>query len=276
MKKVHIVVGDLAAVSLKTAFDTLPDVTDEIFVVKDLFNIGPLRSEEMPFSALRKKFLQEMTGLENSEVDDLERLMNLSTQLTNDTVQQVCFWMSGIPADVCTYFWLLHFLKKHMGKLLVININGLPFVDEEGKLFYPTSIAELPLRQVIKAQKLARAITPSEWETDGDEWKRLIHESEVGVRINAGGKRIEGKPIDFYDKDLLALATGNNQKISKLVGTAMQKHRIFTGDLFLNWRIKQMTLAQLLTITKDSVKLYSGEPINEQALFDTDNLNENG
>jgi hypothetical protein len=276
MKRVHIVVGDLAAVNLKAALDTLPDCTDDIFVVKDLFNIGPLRSEEMPFSGLRKHFLQEMTGMEKIEVDDLERLMNLSTDITNDKVQQVCFWMSGIPADVCTYFWLLHFLKKHMGKLYVININGLPFVDEEGKLFYPASIADLPLRQVIKAQKLARAITPSEWETDGDEWKRLIQEAEVGVRINTGGKRIEGKPIDFYDKDLLALATNNNQKISKLVGNAMTKNRIFTGDTFLIWRLKQLALAQLLTITKDSVKLYSGASANEETLFEEENLNDNG
>lgn len=276
MNKVHIVVGDHAAETLQAAFETIEWHCDNLFVVKDVFNVGPLRSEEMSFTELRSDFWQKVTGDSNIQTQDLERLMELSTKLTNEEVQQVWFWMSGIPADVCTYFWLLHFLKKHMGKLFVVNINGLPFLDEEGKLFYPESISALPQRQVLKAMKLARTITPSEWETDGDEWKRLIKETEVGIRVNAGGKQIVGKPITFYDKDLLNLATNTNQKISKLVGNAMQKHKIFTGDTFLIWRLKTLADSQHLTLTKDSVKLFSGESSEVAPLFDDDNSNENG
>ncbi len=275
MNKVHIVVGDMAAAALNDAFAGTEEQHGTVFVVKDVFCVGPLRSEEMPFAALRSEFWQKVTGDESIVVDDLERLMELSTRLSNDEVQQVWFWLSGIPADVCTYFWLLHFLKKHLGKLFVVNINGLPFLDDEGKLFYPESLSALPSRQILKAMKLARAVTPSEWETDGDEWKRLIHETETGVRINAGGKQIVGKPIDFYDKDLLSLAGNNNQKISKLIGTAMQKHKIYTGDAFLIWRLKQLAAAQELSITKDSVKRYSGAA-EETQLFEENNTSDNG
>lgn len=275
MNKVHIVVGDNAALALKTAFDTIDGFGDELFVVKDVLSLGPLRSEELPFSALRSAFWQEVSGNE-VEVDDLERLMDLSTRSTNDTVQQIWFWMSGLPADVCTYFWLLHFLKKHMGKFFVVNINGLPFLDQEGKLFYPESIAALPPKQVLKAMKLSRAVTPSEWETDGEEWKRSIQEKEVGIRISGGGKQLIGKAIDHYDQRLLELAGTNNQKLTKLVTTAMQKYKIFTGDTFLIWRLAQLAGKQLLTITKDNVKLYSGMPTDASELFNKDKTAENG
>lgn len=275
MNRVHIVVGDHAAETLKTAFDSI-EKSEPIFVVKDVFNVGPLRSEELPFSLLRAGFWQEVSGVEQVAVDDLERLMELSTQLTNGDADEVCFWMSGIPAELCTYFWLLHFLKKHMGKFYIINISGLPFIDDEGKLFYPEGIASLPQRQVLKAVKLARMVTPSEWETDGDEWKRLIGETETGIRISTGAKQIVGKPIDFYDKNLVDLAGNNNQKISKLVGNAIQKHKIFTGDTFLVWRLQKLAEAQKLSLNKDSVKLYVAGAGDGADLFQTDNATDNG
>lgn len=275
MKRVHIVVGGHAAATLQAAFDSIEN-SETIFVVKDVFNVGPLRSEELPFSLLRAGFWQEVSGVEQVEVNDLERLMELSTQLTNAEVEEVCFWMSGIPAELCTYFWLLHFLKKHLGKFYIINISGLPFIDDEGKLFYPEGIASLPQRQVLKALKLARMVTPSEWETDGDEWKRLIGETETGIRISTGSKQIAGKPVDFYDQHLLDLAGNNNQKIVKLVGNAIQKHKIFTGDTFLIWRLRQLAAEQKLSLSKDSVKLYAAGSGDGADLFQTDNPADNG
>lgn len=257
MKVVHILVGDIAGDAVKQALAEVEGTS--VMVVKDVFNVGPLRSETLKFSEVRSQFWQEVSGEQHEVVvDDLDRLMELSTGLTNGTVDQVVFWMGSIPADVCTYFWLLHFLKKHMGKLYVININGLPFLDDEGKLFYPESIAALPQRQVLKALKLARAITPSEWETEGDEWKRLIHEEGMGVRQNDGGRKIISKPVTAYDKLLLDACTAQPQKINKLVGQLMGKHKIYTGDRFLVWRLRELERAQRLSLTKDSVKLFDG------------------
>ncbi|MNS64140.1 hypothetical protein D3C72_972570 [compost metagenome] len=255
---VHILVGDIAGDAVKQALASIAEEAS-VMVVKDVFNVGPLRSETLKFSELRSQFWQEVSGDQHEiVVDDLDRLMELSTGLTNGTIDQVCFWMGSIPADVCTYFWLLHFLKKHMGKLYVININGLPFLDDEGKLFYPESAAALPPRQVLKALKLARAITPSEWETEGDEWKRLIHEEGMGIRENAGGRKIISKPITAYDKLLLEACTAQPQKINKLVGQLMGKHKIYTGDRFLIWRLHELERAQRLSLTKDTVKLFDG------------------
>ncbi|RYD99214.1 MAG: DUF1835 domain-containing protein [Sphingobacteriales bacterium] len=275
MNRVHIVVGDHAAATLQTAFDSIEN-SATIFVVKDVFNVGPLRSETLPFSLLRAGFWQEVSGAAQVEVNDLERLMELSTQLTNGEVAEVCFWMSGIPAELCTYFWLLHFLKKHLGRCYIINISGLPFIDDEGKLFYPEGIASLPQRQVLKALKLARVVTPSEWETDGDEWKRLIGETETGVRISTGSKQVVGKPVDFYDKQLQDLVGNNNQKVSKLVSNAIRKYKIFTGDTFLIWRLQKLAEAQKVSLNKDSVKLYGAGASEGADLFPTDNPADNG
>ncbi|HRP90290.1 MAG TPA: DUF3658 domain-containing protein [Edaphocola sp.] len=257
MITVHIVVGDEAANTLKEAFAIIDNFNDEIWTIKDVFNVGPLRSETLPFSQLRTEFWRKITLNDKLLVDDLEQLMQLSTRLSNNEVDNICFWMAGIPADICTYYWLLHFLKKHIGKFLIININGLPFLDEEGRLFYPESISQLPGKQVIKAMKLLRPLSPSEWETDGEEWKNLIKDRESEIRIISGVKQIIGKSIDYYDANLLGEITKNNQKINKVVGNAISKFKIKTGDLFLVWRLKELELTGKVNINKENVKLFS-------------------
>ncbi|HTO14241.1 MAG TPA: DUF1835 domain-containing protein [Edaphocola sp.] len=259
MRTVHIVVGDEAANSLQTAFNTIENFNDELLIIKDIFNIGPLKSETLTFSQLRTKFWQEILKVDKIAIKDLEELMNLSSRLSNSEVDKVCYWMAGIPSDTCAYYWLLHFLKKHMGRLHVININGLPFIGPEGRLFYPESISQLPEKQVIKAMKLLRVVSPSEWETEAEQWKKLISDTEHEIRILSGVKQLTGKPINHYDTCLLSLVTKNNQKIHKIVFNAIEKYKIHTGHSFLIWRLEQMQASELIIINKDNVKLFTNK-----------------
>ncbi|WP_162902830.1 DUF3658 domain-containing protein [Taibaiella koreensis] len=255
MSVIHLIVGDLTATPVIEAI-AQQTLEGEIVVLKDILHVGPLKTEGMTFSEGRGAFWTQTQpeGQSAAEVDDLERLMAVSSRLSNEPEAQIWFWMAPTPADVTAYYWLLHFLRKHQGRFSVININGLPFLDVNGKLFYPESIGHIPVKEIAKAKKLARVTTVSEWETDGDEWPRLIAEN-AGMRIHQGGKKLAPQTIDHYDILLLTFITGQNQKATKVVNQAMSKHKLPTGDLFLHWRLREMAAAGKIELNKGDVKL---------------------
>lgn len=266
MSIIHLIVGDATAKPLIEAVAQDEHLKGEVIVFKDILHVGPLKTEGMSFSEGRSAFWTGTFPDKEKEavVDDLERLMEVSSRLSNDENLKIWFWMAPTPADVTAYFWLIHFLKKHQGRFSVVNINGLPFLDENGKLFYPESIGHIPVKEMMKARKLARVTTPSEWETDADEWPRLLEEN-AGIRIFHGGKKLTGQDIDHYDILLQTFVTSQNQKATKIAGLAMSKHKVPTGDAFLLWRLRVMAEEGKLEMNKGDVKLSdnAGENNNE-------------
>lgn len=256
MSLIHLIVGDATATPLIEAVALDEHLKGEVIVLKDILHVGPLKTEGMTFSEGRTAFWNNVIPEKQHDilVDDLERLMEVSSRLSNNEDLNIWFWMAPTPADVTAYFWLLHFLKKHQGRFSVVNINGLPFLDENGKLFYPESIGHIPVKEMIKARKLARVTTPSEWETDADEWPRLIEEN-AGLRIHQGGKKLSGQGIDHYDILLLTFITAQNQKATKVVNQALSKHKLPTGDTFLHWRLRVMAELDEIEMNKGDVKL---------------------
>lgn len=265
MSLIHLIVGDATAKPLIEAVALDEHLKGEVIVLKDILHVGRLKTEGMTFSEGRTAFWNNVIPEKQHDilVDDLERLMEVSSRLSNDEGLKIWFWMAPTPADVTAYFWLLHFLKKHQGRFSVVNINGLPFLDENGKLFYPESIGHIPVKEMIKARKLARVTTPSEWETDADEWPRLIEEN-AGLRILQGGKKLSGHPIDHYDILLLTFITAQNQKATKVVNQALSKHKLPTGDTFLHWRLRVMAELDEIEMNKGEVKLKGKSDTEEE------------
>jgi hypothetical protein len=264
MSLIHLIVGDATAKPLIEAVALDEQLQGEVIVLKDILHVGPLKTEGMTFSEGRTAFWNNVIPEKQHDilVDDLERLMEISSRLSNNEDLKIWFWMAPTPADVTAYF-LLHFLKKHQGRFSVVNINGLPFLDENGKLFYPESIGHIPVKEMIKARKLARVTTPSEWETDADEWPRLIEEN-AGLRILQGGKKLSGHAIDHYDILLLTFITAQNQKATKVVNQALSKHKLPTGDTFLHWRLRVMAELGEIEMNKGDVRLKGKNNADEE------------
>jgi len=161
------------------------------------------------------------------------------TSETTPHQEDVWIWMGQNQHDVCGYYWLMPQLKDYQGRIHVLYLNNLPFINEKGSIFYPTHLFQIQPKEFLKAKKLSRPITLSEFEVDPDEWKKLCSESAI-VRILEGGKKIASKEDSFYDKDLLSVITSNFQKVSKILFTSLGKMKIQTGDVFLAWRIRKL------------------------------------
>lgn len=234
----HFTVGDMAAQPLKAA---IPE-GDKVIALKDLLHIGPLAKEEgQNFSELRTAFWQKVAPNEKYPViiNDMEQLLEVSAAMYKDESVQAWFWMAPWPADVCAYYWLLPYLSKHLGRFCIINIAGLPFLDEQGKLYYPKNISEISPRELVKAKKLARQVTPGEMEVDTDEWKKMVAENS-GIRVHEGGKKIVSETEGFYDAKLLSFCSQQYQKASKIIRQSMGKYTIPTGDVFLAYRLREL------------------------------------
>jgi hypothetical protein len=129
--------------------------------------------------------------------------------------------------------------KEYQGRIQVLYLNNLPFLNEKGQLFYPTYLSQIQPKEFIKAKKLARPITLSEFELDPDEWNKICTEQEV-IKFLEGGKKIVNMDINFYDKEILSLLTKNAQKLPSALSNILAKMKVKTGDAFVVYRLKAL------------------------------------
>jgi hypothetical protein len=186
-------------------------------------------------------------------VDDKMTVHNLKKELDENPKEELWIWMGQNAHDVCGYYWLISQLQAYQGRVVVLYMNNLPFINEKGHIFYPTTLHEIQPKEFLKAKKLNRKVTLSEFEIDPDEWRKLCSENAM-VRMLEGGKKIVSKDENFYDKDILAGLTGDWQKGNKAMHTILAKMKIRTGDVFLLWRMKKLAAEEKMDINGDTSK----------------------
>ena len=252
----HIVFEQANTEALSKAIGLDERLQGEIVEIKDDFAVGPLEDiyNTEGYQARRDwwKMLLEFSPYTDSLniVDDKLTVHNLLKRLDEVPDEQVWIWMGQNVHDVCGYYWLMSQLKNYQGRIHVLYLNNLPFINEKGNIFYPTSLFEIQPKEFLKAKKLARPITLSEFEVDPDEWKKQCNENAV-VRFLEGGKKIIGKDADFYDKDILANAIPAAQKLGKFLSNTLGKMKVKTGDVFLVWRIRELVAQGKLNVQGD-------------------------
>ncbi len=259
----------MAAIPLTEAVNMETEMAGKVITIQDLLNVGPLQKTEegQKFSELRQSFWKTVINSDKiPEVTDTEKILEVSASMAKNEDDVAWVWIAPWPADICTLLWLTKYLGKYPGRFFVVNIAGLPFLDEEGKLFFPKNISELLPREVIKAKRLARAVSYAEIETDGEDWRKLVEENAL-VRILEGGKKIISKEVNYYDKQLVSFCSQQFQKASRVVNQTMAKSETHTGDAFLGWRLRELAAQETLRLQGDTsktlkdfeVKIPSGE-----------------
>lgn len=247
---IHIVFNEPDVTVLQQAIGMDESLHGDVIQIKDDYAVGPLKDifTEEGIEA-RKQWQREVLAggdydghVDTGIVDDPKTVAALKDRLDNDPEEFVWIWAAQNKHDVSGYYWLMSQLKDYQGRIFILYLNNLPFLNDKGNLFYPVNLFEIPAKEFVKAKKLAREITPSEFEVDPDEWTKLCDEDR-GVRLLEGGKKLVQEDYDFYDADLKKLVTGDWQKASKIIHTHLTKAKHTTGDMYLLWRLKNM-LAQ--------------------------------
>ena len=253
---IHIVFEQASISVLKQAIALDESLNGNILEIKDDFAVGPIaKIFETDGYQERKNWwenaLQHSPYTEQIQlVDDKLTVHHILKQLDENNEEQVWIWMAQNQHDVCSYYWLVSQLKNYQGRIHVLYLNNLPFINEKGQIFYPQHLHEIQPKEFLKAKKLARPITLSEFEIDPDEFLKLCDENAI-IRILEGGKKIVSKEASFYDKELLAAVTNDNQKLTKILNNVLTKMKVKTGDVFLVWRLKQLALDGKLVVNGD-------------------------
>ncbi|WP_407521270.1 DUF1835 domain-containing protein [Lacibacter sp. MH-610] len=244
---IHIVFNEADVTILQQAIELDETLQGEVLLVRDDYAVGPIKDiyTEEGIEA-RKNWWREVLsggdgdgGVDKGLVDDNQLVAELIEKLTADEEEKVWIWSAQNKHDVSGYYWLMSQLKAYQGRIYILYLNNLPFINEKGQLFYPQWISEIQPKEMLKAKRLARPITTSEFEVDPDEWTKLCNE-EKGVRLLEGGKKLVQKEVSFYDSELKSYISGDWQKASKIIHTFLNKAKHTTGDLFLLWRLKQL------------------------------------
>ena len=256
---IHIVfnTADIAALEAAIALDE--SLAGKIIEIKDDYAVGPLLDiYETEGYQLRKNWWGNVLAHspytdQLDIVDDRLTVHQLINALNHDENESIWIWMGQNAHDVSGYYWLMSQFKDYQGRIQVLYLNNLPFLNEKGQLFYPTYLSQIQPKEFLKAKKLARPITLSEFELDPDEWKKLCMENE-GIRFLEGGKKLVSMNIGCYDKEILSLLTKNAQKLPSALSNIMAKLKVKLGDAFIVYRLKALEEAGKIIFVGDWVK----------------------
>jgi hypothetical protein len=240
---IHVVFNEADVKVLAQAQEMDEALAGEIALIRDDYAVGPLGNlyagEDIE---TRRQWWRDVLAAgdyEGNEVDDYATVASLVGTMRRDEAEVIWIWAAQNKHDVCGYYWLLHYMQEFQGRVFILYLNNLPFINEKGHIFYPGWLSEIPAKEFLKAKKLAREITLSEFEVDPDEWTRLCNENK-GVRLLEGGKKLLQHDYDFYDGELRKMITGDWQKAAKIIHQFQHKAKHTTGDAYLLWRLKTL------------------------------------
>ena len=244
---IHVVFNEPDVEVIKKAIELDASLNGEVMLVRDDYAVGPLLNMHTPEGAEERKDWWRMIFaggdhdgiVDEGKVNDEQMLLNIKEELANDEAEQVWIWAAQNKHDVCGYYWLVSQLSEFQGRIEILYLNNLPFINEKGNIFYPDWLSQIQPREFLKAKKLARPVTTSEFEVDADEWNKIAAEGKM-VRLLEGGKKIIQKDVDYYDADLTKYITADAQKANKVINAFLSKNKETTGDAFMLWRLKEL------------------------------------
>ena len=251
---IHIVFQQNDIDTLKKAMELDESLRGEVVQIQDDFAAGPLQDIYLPEGIERRRqwWREVLSGgdydglVDNGSVADDNKTVTALTGMLRDNLEEVIWiWTAPNKHDVSGYYWLISQLKGFHGRIFILYLHNLPFINEKGHIFYPDNIHNIPPKEFIKAKKLTRPVTLSEFEIEPDEWTRLCNENR-GVRTLEGGKKLIQHDYDYYDAELLKLINHDWQKANKLLHTFYSKSKNTTGDAYLLWRLKLMIAGNVI------------------------------
>jgi hypothetical protein len=247
MKMIHVVFNEPDVEILNKAIEMDESMAGEVLLIRDDYAVGPLTNiyslegQEQRRDWWRNVFVgSDKEGIvEEGKVDDPAIVTKIKELLTNDEKQIVWIWAAQNKHDVCGYYWLISQFADFQGRVHILYLNNLPFINEKGNIFYPDWLSQIQPKEFLKAKKLARPVTVSEFEVDSDEWNKITQD-EREVRLLEGGKKIVQRDVSFYDQEISKFITADFQKANKIIHAFLTKSKETTGDGFVLWRLKKI------------------------------------
>ena len=161
---IHIVFNEPDIKVLQQAIALDESLQGQVVQIKDDYAVGPLNNiyvgegiEE------RKQWWQHILAggdyeskVTDGEVDDYKTAAELVGTMRRNEEEIIWIWAAQNKHDVSGYYWLLKYMQEFQGRVFILYLNNLPFINEKGHIFYPNWISEIPSKEFLKSKKLAR------------------------------------------------------------------------------------------------------------------------
>ncbi|HNR18162.1 MAG TPA: DUF1835 domain-containing protein [Chitinophagaceae bacterium] len=259
---IHIVFNESEVELMQQVIQLDETLAGDVIQIRDDFAVGPLAGidTEAGWQARLDWWRTLLQGSPHGDshvgsFDDRETVKQIKAKLDENPIEELWIWMGQNQHDVMGYYWLMPQFREYQGRVMILYLNNLPFINEKGHIFYPSWLSEIQPKEFTKAKKLARPVTLSEFEIDPDEWRKIAEENAT-VRILEGGKKIAGKEENFYDTEILKNVTGEWQKATRVLTNTLHRMKIKTGDVFIMWRMKSLINEGKIEVTGDAGKTW--------------------
>ncbi|MFJ8064602.1 DUF1835 domain-containing protein [Psychrobacillus sp. NPDC096426] len=255
---IHIVFGDSPAGSLKIA---LPR-DEKVIRFSDQFSIGPVHQLHTERGLeLRKKWLYLHINLdEQSTLTYLEDFQQTLTEISNIPEHiPIYIWTANNAHEQTSARLVVHALKNRKNTIRLINVytsyqNHWPTPPEE---FFPRNTGEVSaenLKIIYAANKNDQPLTEHTRNKLADEWEKLAETTEV-LRIWEDDQ-IKSVSESYFDAFIIEKARylHNEQtkpdfmKSARLIGEVIGHLNQYTGDQFIEYRVRQLILQGIFEI----------------------------
>lgn len=194
---------------------------DCVLLIRDDFAVGPIAVAGDESGALKRRdwWRQVLAGgdydglADSGLVDDEAVIQDLETRLDANPMEKVLIRVAPHSHDHCGYLWLASRLVRFSGRIWMSSVQGV-----------------------------ARSLQGSELMMAAEEWRRLCAEGGE-VRILGEDLRLVQFGVDYFDRELVTLASREWRTGGQLIGDFLAGARHKTGDAFLLWRLKTLVIA---------------------------------
>ena len=140
---------------LQKSFELDESLRCDIVEIKDEFAVGPVQNifSEEGIEARKQWWRNVLAGTEieskvdSGEIDDNKTVTELIERLKANPDEVAWIWAAPNKHDVSAYYWLISQLKDFGGRIFILYLNNLPFINEKGHIFYPENIFEISAKE---------------------------------------------------------------------------------------------------------------------------------
>ena len=240
----HIVTGDMAAASVKTALNLDPA---DIVNMDDDLSIGPLTDVDAVTPVRRAAFWRKVMGPQaadyernhGSSIDTkLAATSAVFRHLPADT-RPALVWCGSNANEQLTLRRTAHFLHTSSRSLWIMEVKASD--QRPLPLHWSTAVALLNENELASIYERRRELLPSERAIVADDWRNICaYGDDTSLRMVVNG-RIETQQITAYDDHILAQIQPGWQRTVRVVGDAMgrlEEHE--ASDTFIFWRLREL------------------------------------
>ena len=244
----HIVVGDVAAGSLKAAFAANGDneYAGEIRRIRDDLSVGRIDRLMESFEDRIDWFAKITAGTEFGDYlkDRLEVYMREDYEeiLDFEPEDRIVIWHSGVVSEQVTLRYLA--ARLYGRELWEVDLSKLRIHCCNGKKVIPRALGACAPEELMEAISHISPIPQERKDRYRAEWAKLVEQSLL-LRI-LEGEKIVSVDESYYDQALMQETGEQFRSAAEIVGTVMGATDQIISDTFLDHRLRRLIQDQVL------------------------------